>query len=285
MFRTIYIINFLIIVIKSQVFFGFKNYTEFKTGDFNILISVPHNGKLLPQDIPDRTEDIIGNLFNDPYTRIFAEQLSLEITRLLNKEPFMVINNLDRMKMDPNRNPNQCCSPINENLDCHKTHKEFHDFINEFNKKMSKEFEQSLVIDIHGQYHLENWTEIGYLLSRNELNKPVLVESNKSSLQALKMRSNYDLESLIRGEYSLGAFLERKNYRIVPSPSIKSPGNGRYYSGGYITAAHKSNHSNSIQIELSYLLRTNDSVAKMSAIDFANSIAEFYNFHKFNNKI
>ena len=61
--------------------------------------------------------------------------------------------------------------------------------------------------------------------------------ANKSSLGKLKKYSSQSFEELIRGEtYSFGGILGSKfNYKVVPSPNNKSPGNESYYNGGSIT--------------------------------------------------
>ncbi|CAF0810658.1 unnamed protein product [Brachionus calyciflorus] len=285
MLKNILLFLTVLNVIRTQSYFGSKSYTEFEDGDFNVLISAPHDGPLLPEDIPERTEDSLGNLGTDRNTRAFAKQFALELTRLLNQKPFMVFNNLHRKKMDPNRNPVECCSDLTENLDCHKAHEEYHQFISGYKQKMSNSYKQLLIVDFHGQSHAENWTEIGYLLTKTELNQPILLDTRRSSIEALKVSSSKDLESLIRGEYSLGAFIERKNYRVIPSPTFKYPGTGNYYNGGYITLNHKSLNTNSIQIELAFGVRSTESVAKLNAVYFADAFIEFYRFHKFDLKV
>ncbi len=71
-------------------------------GNLNILISVPHDGPLKPEDIHDREKDSNGNYKNDSNTRKVARVLSEELTRLfsIDKEslisPFVIYNNLHR---------------------------------------------------------------------------------------------------------------------------------------------------------------------------------------------
>ncbi|RNA41586.1 pglyrp1 isoform X3 [Brachionus plicatilis] len=248
--KTLFLI-FLFIYIKSQTISGNKGYTEFEIGNLNVLISVPHDGDLLPNEIADRNEED-GGLVIDYNTRRFAKQLNSELFSLLGKKPFMVLNNLHRRKMDPNRTPQVSCSNRSLTLDCQKTYQEYHNYINKFKRDMSLLYKQLLIIDLHGQSHKENWTEIGYLLTEQELNQPVLKETDKSSINALKASKGFSLERTIRGDVSLGKYIEK----VVPSPSIRGPGNGDYYSGGYITAVHKSPNVNTIQIELAYYLRS-----------------------------
>ncbi|CAF0770569.1 unnamed protein product [Brachionus calyciflorus] len=282
MFIKKFIILILIInTIRSQNYFGSKGYTEFKTGNINILISIPHDGGLKPVSIIDRPKEINDTMPRDLNTRPFAEELAAELNRLTFKTPFMVFNNLHRVKMEPNVQPNDSCSSLNVNKECETAVNEYHNFISGFKTNMSKVYKQLLIIDIHGNAHAENWTELGYILSKFDLNKPVLANLTKSSVQGLNSLYNYGLERLIRGNISLGAFMQKFSYRVVPSPSILSPGTGGYFNGGYITFKHKSINTNTIQMELASFIRRNSTTSRYHAKNIANAVYQFYNIHKF----
>lgn len=70
-----------------------------ETGNINILISVPHNGNLKPDDIADRND---SKALSDAFTRRLAYELRKELERLFLFEknlvavPFLVANNLHR---------------------------------------------------------------------------------------------------------------------------------------------------------------------------------------------
>ena len=75
--------------------------------------------------------------------------------------------------MDPNRNPNESCE--NANGLCTKAYNDYHnfiykDFVQDFLLNGKLKYKQGILVDIHGQGHPEDWTEIGYLLSDDELN-------------------------------------------------------------------------------------------------------------------
>ena len=116
-------------VSRAQVL-GYKGYTELELGNINILLSVPHDGALRPVDIPDRS-DPLGNVLRDSNTRNFAQVLRDELSSLLssqygyNVKLFVVYNNLHRIKMDPNREPNCSCS----NEESSKAYTEYHSMI------------------------------------------------------------------------------------------------------------------------------------------------------------
>jgi hypothetical protein len=271
---------------------GYKGYTEMELGNINLLISVPHDGQLYPVDIQNRTADELNNLKGDFNTRKVAQKLRDELVALFasvgqSARPFMVYNNLHRVKMDPNRNASECCA--NQRDDSIKAYTDYHSMItNNFKVNFMlngpRSYRQGLIIDIHGQSHPENWIEIGYLLSSSQLNR-TLDKTLRPSVNYLILLNNYDMEGVIRGNLSLGGIMQQKfNLKCVPSPLYPSPNGGNYYSGGFITSAHGSSQTNeyrlnAIQIELPFSMRANDTAVNLSAKQVAASIFEYYNRH------
>ena len=109
--------------------------------------------------------------------------------------------------MDPNRNETVSCTTQVD--DCMKAYNDYHDMIE---TKFKQEFMQAqpkgdrqiykmgLVLDIHGQTHVEDWIELGYMLSENQLNTPTLNSSTmKTSVDNLISHSNLSIDDLIRG--------------------------------------------------------------------------------------
>ena len=81
---------------------GYKNYTQLEVGNINLLISVPHDGYLKPENINNRTNDSLGNLLNDLNTRKIAQTIRDELMILflvrngINARPYVIYNNLHR---------------------------------------------------------------------------------------------------------------------------------------------------------------------------------------------
>ena len=97
---------FLVNKINSEILFDDSNYTEFHSGNVNIMLSVPHDGQLRPATITNRTADSSNNLLGDYNTRKLGLLIRSRLSQLLtgaNRMPFMIFNNLHRIKMDPNR--------------------------------------------------------------------------------------------------------------------------------------------------------------------------------------
>ncbi|RNA10700.1 pglyrp1 isoform X3 [Brachionus plicatilis] len=137
---------------------------------------------------------------------------------------------------------------------------------------MSSVYKNLLIFDIHGQLHPEDWIELGYLLDMIKLNNDLLSETRFSSVNALKVSSGYSIEEVIRGRASLDAFMDQQGFRVVPSPSIKSPGKGNYFTGGFTSSYHKSSNVNTIQMEFPSSLRTTLDNFKNDGAKLAKSI-------------
>lgn len=145
-------------------------------------------------------------------------------------------------------------------------------------------------MDIHGQKHPEGWIELGYLLTSTDLSNLNSNLTKKSSINKLVLLSNQTFDELIRGNnYSLGGIIQNKyNFNVVPSPNNPKPSTGaNYYSGGFIsknfTSPDRSMYRlNAIQMELPYVLRTNNVVD--NAKKLADCIYEYYVRNSFGNK-
>ena len=291
-FRAMCLVICCLALGQAQIY-GSNGYTTFMQGNINIMLSVPHDGWLKPTSIPNRTCDPLGNLMRDTNTKNFTLVLVQELSSLLSAQygfaatPFVVFNNLHRVKMDPNREDTFCCP--NNNSESLQAYHDYHSFIqnnyrNDFLINGPKKYKQALLFDIHGQAHPENRVELGYILTIPQLNG-VLNNSFKSSIQPLYNAGGYSLEQLIRGNVSFGSYLNKYNLSAIPSASDPRPLTTQYYNGGYITLNHSAladptTNINCIQSELSSQYR--DAFAT-TAQWFAKALFDFYNAHSFYN--
>lgn len=275
--------------------YGQNNYIEFYNGNMNLLISVPHDGTFMPHFITNRTSDKSNNLKRDLNTEKIANEIRNHLKVLFNSEgkvPFMIVNKLHRLKMDPNRDPELCCEMKSEAS--YTAYNEYHDFIsNDFVEYFlkSNKFKNSLLIDLHGHNHSEKMIELGYMLSSNYLNKNGFIKNTiNTSISNLALSSEYKLDELIRGEVSFGAILNNNisDVTVLPSPSMRAPGIGKYYSGGFIIERYGSRCEynrnkpliSAIQVELPQFMRTDSNYSTYS-LGIAKSIYEFYKVHNF----
>lgn len=106
--------------------------------------------------------------------RIYSEGLTLEIGldmrdaiyRMTGHYPHVIINNLHRTRVDPNRNIEEAADG---NPDAEKAWNRFQGYIDSASDLVTGEFGKGLFINLHGHRHLIRRTELRYLLSGEEL--------------------------------------------------------------------------------------------------------------------
>lgn len=277
-----FLLSTLYLLLKStgtkEVIFGHNNFTEYQVGNMNLILSVPHGGSMEPKDIPDReaacwdakTSSCIfshecppGSIQSykkckvstnqDRYTIEVAQALAEEINITGGFFPHIIINHLQRFKMDANRVKEEACFGIPQ---AEQAWEEYMGFLTTAKRQMT----EGLILDIHGQAHPERWIELGYSLSKTSLNSGDFSVSCSSISHLASQLVNVSSQTLVAGNRSLGKYIEEQDnsYVCVPSPSNPSPNNGSYYSGGYITKTFGSLSSgtvDAIQLELPQWVR------------------------------
>jgi len=96
--------------------------------------------------------------------------------------------------------------------------------------------------------------ELGYLIRGRDLDSQEPLHADRTSIRCLAARQTAEeFDSLLRGNGSFGALLERYGFSAVPSPTNRGPGTGNlYFNGGYLTRVHGSLNGgtiDAIQIE------------------------------------
>ena len=92
-----------------------------------------------------------------------AERVADEIEVQLGLRPHLVLSNLKRTKLDPNREVNEAAQGNAEAVQAYET---FHGFI----ETASEAVGRGVLFDLHGQSHEQNSTECGYLVRTEDLN-------------------------------------------------------------------------------------------------------------------
>ena len=234
----------------GQTFQGRKGYAEYIPGDLPLILSAGHGGNLCPNEIPDRTYGTIGRCSStgsDTNTLPLTTTIRSIFLELTGHAPHIVLLRLARPKLDANRTIVEAAqgSSFAENA-----WSEYHGFIDAAKDTISKEFGFGLYLDMHGHGHDVPRIELGYLLTKTDLQTssldlPYMV--NKSSVKTLSevsIASNpatTTFTDIIRGPSSLGTLLEARGVRAVPSSPDPAPtGNEAFFSGGYSTRRHGS---------------------------------------------
>jgi len=225
-----------------------NQYIEYIPGNLPIIISAPHGGVLQSgetiggvfypdddSDLPDRT---CGTNTRDDNTEILVRRIQDEIYAQTGGYAHVIINNLHRSKMDPNRMPSEAS--------CGNSHAasywaDFQNYINDASQAVEANWGKGLYIDLHGQSHTIPRIEIGYNITAAELNSSDLNSTsiiNKSTIMNLVSTNlnGYTHDELVRGENSLGQLFQEapgvfynantnpgcgvnSGYRAIPSNS------------------------------------------------------------------
>ena len=242
----------------GRKYYGRNQYVEFHVGNLPIILSAPHDGDLEPVEIADRS---YGVSVTDTNTKKLTLAIKNAFLTKFGKTPYVIINNLKRTKLDANRDS---IEGAQGNRFAKRAWEEYHYYVEESKKKIIKDFNYGLFLDIHGHganpdgfYDLRSW--LGYLISGDELQLSNIELNkskyeNKSSIKTLSYISDNSFIEVLRGKNSLGEILDSLGYRSVPSINDPSTEGKFYYSGGFNTLKHGSSNSggpiSSIQLEL-----------------------------------
>ena len=261
----------------GQAYFGSNDYIEYYAGDLPIIISAPHGGYLSPESIPDRDCDGCVTT-RDQYTEELSYLIRDALKNVFGKDPHIIINKLARTKLDANR---EIVEAAQGNPDAETAWHEFHEFIQASKDSCVAQYGSAIYIDLHAHGHDIQRIELGYLLTKTELQNSdeILDENNfqdSSSIKHLKnvLHPNVEFSEILRGNDCMGEFLHDHGYPSTPSQSDPAPNpEDPYFNGGYNTQRHGSRDSsfiNGIQFELNWTDLRNTEANRKS---FSNALA------------
>ena len=271
----------------GEVYFDSTQFVEYRAGNLPIILSAPHGGSLRPDSIPDRDcDDCVTT--RDSWTQTIAEEVHYAIVAKTGCYPHTVINLLHRIKFDANRDIDQAALgiPVVE-----QAWRGYHQLIDSAKARIELEYDRGLFLDLHGHAHVIQRVELGYLISKSELqlsNEELDTDEfiNESSLKTLVDDNQNQLNhsSLLRGELSLGTLLGYKGFPAVPSlqdpfPLDKDP----FFSGGFNTVRHGSRDNggaiDAIQIEMNQEIRFDEGRRAMLIDSLAMVILDYVDIH------
>jgi N-formylglutamate amidohydrolase len=248
-FASFLFVSFAIPTAQAQTF------VRIEPGELPIILSAPHGGYLVPLNMKDRT--CAGcTTIADAFTLELTDELSRALFDVTGKRPHVVINLLDRIKLDANRE-------IEEAADgdprAEAAWHVYHDALSAARQRVTADFGKGLVLDIHGHGHDIQRLELGYLPDEDELrvsdadlNASRGARNTFNSLVATNP-NGYTFAELIRGPKSLGQMYVERGYPSVPSQTTPFPMVGEpYFAGGYIVQRHGSRNGgviDAVQLE------------------------------------
>lgn len=230
-------------LVAGRSIFGENQYIEYVPGDFPLIISVPHGGRLKPASIPNRKK---GVLLADGGTDLLAKEMIAAFYQQTGKYPHVIICHLRRAKLDCNRKVDEAAQG---NVEVQRAWREFHGFIEQARGAVIEKNGRGLYIDLHGHGHPELRLELGYLLSNRGLkgeDDQVEKLKRKSSIRKLAEDGKISFVELLRGESSFGALMQKRGFPSVPSPKFPHAGEAKYFSGGYNTRRYGSRDGGAI---------------------------------------
>lgn len=275
-------------IVPGVSIFDTTGYVEYLPGNLPVVISVPHGGYLQPLAIPRR--DCSGCVYNrDLFTQELARSIIDDFFATTGCYPHVIINLLHRNRFDANRSIETAADgdPTVE-----EAYHSYHAFIDMAKAQVEADYGRGLFLDLHGHAHTIQRVELGYRLSRsqlqqtdNHLNQAAII--GESSIRAL---ANDNLQALshadlLRGATSLGTMLEDQGFPAVPSMQDPFPmGSEAYFSGGYNTGRHSSENGGNIdgiQIECNQDIRFDETTREKFADSLTLSINEYLQLHYF----
>jgi len=261
-----------------------ETYIEVRSGTLPIILTVPHGGSLKPANLLARRYGVTGT---DSNTVPLAELIIEELETRYGGKPHVIISNLHRTKLDPNRDLEEAAQ--GDPIAVAAWHR-FHDSAQKACDTVMKKSGMGLLLDIHGHRHLDQRVELGYLVkgdvlkhSDAELNAEAALAAS-TSIRDLDKRSPQSFAELLRGPQSLGGLLEFNGFRCLPSPSKANPTfMAGYFSGVYDVAAHGSRSGgtvSAIQVECPWTnVRETPETQRRFAVALANSLGVYFEVH------
>ena len=214
-----------------------NDYIEYIHGNLPIIISAPHGGTITSGSLPNRS---CGTNEPDDNTAILIRAIQDEIFAQTGGYAHVIINNLNRRKLDPNREVSEAtCS---SNTDANDTTEAlyywnaWHSFIDDASTSVEANYGKGLYIDLHGQSHTVPRIEIGYRISRADLINTTPNHLNTVSGSTITSLvgnniNNHTQEELVRGSNSLGALFHNAPGTYYAGQNY--PGCGRNGTNGY----------------------------------------------------
>ncbi|WP_452602109.1 T9SS type A sorting domain-containing protein [Pontimicrobium sp. MEBiC06410] len=236
-----------------------REYIEYIPGNLPIIISAPHGGVkqsgatvggvFYPDNDSSLNDRNCGTNERDDNTDILIREIQTEIFNLTGCYAHVIINNLHRSKLDPNREQNEATCGDPDALDHWNA---WHSFIDQASTAVETNWGKGLYIDLHGQSHSIPRIEIGYNITASQLNSSnlntaaIITNSTIKNLESNNI-TNLSHEELIRGINSLGELFQNADYH--PNSDFYAnqnyPGCTRNGTTGYRAIPSNSDYGNS----------------------------------------
>ncbi len=216
----------------GSTYFGTSQYVEYIAGDLPVIFSAPHGGVLEPAGIPVRTVGPCGpevTTVTDANTEDLVRQIRTAFFSRTGHYPHIVINPLDRSRLDANRDivEGACGNPA-----AAQAWREYHAFLDAARARVLADHGRGWYTDVHGHGHAIARLELGYELSATTLRRAdaeldaTLSFQTGSSIRTFSQQSGLSFSAALRGPTSLGTLLASAGYPSVPASRTRRPTSG-----------------------------------------------------------
>jgi Big-like domain-containing protein/Calx-beta domain-containing protein len=234
-------VTIIVLPTPGRTYLGRNAYITYIAGDLPLILSCTHGGTLEPAEIPNRVCTSTGcnpggvGFASDFATRDLTLAISDAIFILTGHRPHVVINELNRTKLDANR---EIVEAAQGNIFAEQAWNEFQGFIGNAKASIVENFTKGLFIDVHGEATTAiHW---GYAidgsvlkLSDADINANLAIV-DVSSIKALARDVDISFADLLRGPNSLGGLVGAYGFPGLPSPALPDPGEEGYTTGNTI---------------------------------------------------
>ena len=246
----------------GRIFYGTDQLVEYIAGSLPIIVTVPHGGLAAPAHIPKRIGGVHEpDIHTQELARLLQQAFAVQLG-LPNAQPHMIINRLQRGRLDMNRNEQEATggNPLTK-----KAWRQFHAFVRRAKREIVRgrsitrpasiapissaaaipaAFCRGLCIDLHGQSH-DSRHQLGYVLSENELatfSDAMLDDLSAPTTQALVDKCSLRIAIDLPGAAAPDAAVAAAE-AAVAAAEVGAGGAGAGVCGGAVPAAHIGNVS------------------------------------------
>ena len=259
-----------------------QGYVQYRVGNTPIIITVPHDGTLVPSTMADRT----GDTERAVNTRKVAEQFAVFFNANSNGLfPHIIYNNVSRTKLDPDLNVTDGAQGNSYSTLSYGT---YHSYLQTAIDSVETHFDAGVLLNLVGHDHSVQQVELGYLLSADNLNlsdTALNAYNSQSSVNHMASISAASFAEIIRGYSSFGNLLFASSYNgytfnVIPTLDNPSPGTNPYLSGGYTLETYGSSNGgkiNAIEVATPYSgFRDNANAYRAVGVVLENAVKGFY---------
>ena len=259
-----------------------QGYIQYRVGNTPVIITVPHDGTLVPSNMADR----MGDTERAVNTRKVAEQFAVFFNANSNGLfPHIIYNNVSRTKLDPDAN---LMDGAQGNSYANLSYGTYHSYLQTAIDSVEAHFDTGILLNLVEHNHSVQQIELGYLLSAENLNlsdSGLNAYESESSLNQISSISASSFAEVIRGYSSFGNLLFGASYNgytfnVVPTLDNPTPGTNPYLSGGYTLQSYGSSDSgkiNAIDIATPYVgYRDNANAYRAVGVVLETAVVGFY---------